>query len=756
MSNQPEVIESNSDGEPLIPAGAGCGEDEGMLVFDEDGVLTHHLPMRAPESSIGVEPRPIRPIEPLPLVRPCSRLALKGSWLISFTPQGPHLPQAIRGPMRIEVEPTRLRVSGDIYVKRFLLPPVIGQPVLAEPFVAGSLVIQKNWYPAFPQSEYRWYFRSLGVTYAAGTLTFRFERRVWSTSAQEFVSTDTGSITLRCEQTLIRPIGAPQPTLQMQGSAAIGSARYNVTATKTSPYYRGCLVEVDVMTNRQWPVVAQSCDGGQIFTFTGVYRVSGMDFRAAVNEINVPEDPLLTIAELHNLLATHRSLSAGGDNWHLWLLVGSRMDSTLGIMFDTGNPPHREGAVGFFDPTLPNSTLIHSSARGKKLGEAPLAFLRTLIHEAGHAFNLFHPKHDVHKPPIGTTIMNQTGDVIGFASTTNPYPCNAAMAFNEHNRSSLVHSPDPQVKPGWKEFGWGHGTVWSGIAEPIDAAGLDEGLPPPDGLRLDVELPAEVHRGEFVLATVSVTNVGTAPREVTAALNLAEGDLRMHVTTPAGEVIDARDVVVVCGIRRMVTLQPGESLVGQVQLFYTPHGLTFDQPGHYLVTAELDVGDQVGSVLQSDLHEVVIQPTTTESERDLERLSMDPGVGLALALGDFGTDQPAQERLAAVVDRFAATDTGAACAMVLANALSRDLRDARTRQVVRAADPDAADRAFEAAIKGRDAVRVTRLATAVVSPREFAAPLLERVQTRLKRARRGTYAEEDVTLAGKLILDHMA
>jgi hypothetical protein len=53
------------------------------------------------------------------------------------------------------------------------------------------------------------------------------------------------------------------------------------------------------------------------FTFTGVYRAAGMDFRVVVNEIDVPDDPLLTTPELHTLLTMHRSLSAGGHNSHL-------------------------------------------------------------------------------------------------------------------------------------------------------------------------------------------------------------------------------------------------------------------------------------------------------------------------------------------------------------------------------------------------------------------------------------------------------
>jgi hypothetical protein len=58
--------------------------------------------------------------------------------------------------------------------------------------------------------------------------------------------------------------------------------------------------------------------------------------------------------------------------------------------------------------------------------------------------------------------MNQTGDVMSFASEANPYPCNASFAFAEHDRMSLIHSPDPQVRPGWKPFQWGHGSLSAG------------------------------------------------------------------------------------------------------------------------------------------------------------------------------------------------------------------------------------------------------------------------------------------------------
>ena len=51
---------------------------------------------------------------------------------------------------------------------------------------------------------------------------------------------------------------------------------------------------------------------------------------------------------------------------------------------------------------------------------------------------------------------------------------------------------------------------------------------------------------------------------------------------------------------------------------------------------------------------------------------------------------------------------------------------------------------------------VARLATAVVSPRETGAPLLDQTQARLRRARKGAYSDEDLALAQKTFSDHLA
>lgn len=646
---------------------------------------------------------------PGPSRQPCNLSTLNGSWLLQLTPQGPSRAQVrseIRGPMRIEVGAAALRISGDIYVRQLPFPPHgPATPPLPPP----------PWYPQLPLSQYSWYFRSTGATFDAGKLTFTFERHLWDRTTREFVGTDTGQIELTCRHGLVEP--ADQPVV-MRGRAKIGGRTYIAVATKTSESYRGCRVEVDVMTGRVWPQAA-IVGGGVETSFRQVYAAAGWDMQTTVDQLNVPEDVSLTNAELQTLLATHRGPDTV-DEWRLWLLVGSAQGSLFGIMFDDDSVP-REGAVGFADAELGTDTFIEASARGKPLDEVPAAFLRTLVHEAGHALNLFHPKHDVHNPPIGTEIMNQTGDVMGFASEANPYPRNATFAFAEHDRLSLIHAPDPQVRPGWKNFGWGHGSLSSGLPLPADAAGL-VATNDATGLRLDLRLPTEIYVGEYVTAEVVLTNAGDVPREVTTRLNLAEGDLRLLHAAPGALITQVRDVVVACGPRAITVLPPGESLTGRMQIFFTNEGITFDQPGAHTLRADLDI-DGITSVLSQRVT-VHVRTAATAGERDIAAITLDRGVGMAVALGDFGQHEQTRELLTQLADEHPDHDTSAAGALVLANSLARPHLDLRSG-VAREAEPAAARAYLEQASQDRSAEQVLELAVTVASPTEKGAPVVQ-------------------------------
>jgi hypothetical protein len=687
-----------------------------FLEYDEDGSLALARALHRMES-LEAEDSAAMPVQDL-----------NGSWYLQLTPRGPHTFTEIRGPMRIEVSPPKLRISGDVYVRKPVGPgPVeVLTPITAQPLLFGT-----NWYPQLPLREYSWYFRSLGATYDAGKLVFKFERHLWNRTTQEFINQensgiDQGFIELQCNagEVVTHPL-LPAPALRIAGTAQVGGETHDAVATKSSPFYRGCAVEVDVMKNRSFPLSATTLAGATL-DFAKVYATAGMECAVTLDQTNLPEDAELSTIELQTAFATNRRPRTD-DAWRLWLLVGSSQGSLFGLMFDD-DEPFREGTAGFFDPTLSEDPFIHSSARNKKLGEVPAAFLRTLVHEAGHAFNLFHPKHDVHQVPIGTTIMNQTGDVMGFASEQNPYPGNITFGFDDHNRSSLVHSPDPQVTPGWKRFGWGHGSLANGAAEPVDAAGLLRDASTPSEITLALQVPENVFRGEFVAAQFTVTNRGASPRAITSAINLSQGDLRILLKPPAEELSDVRDVIIACGDRSFVTLAAGASMTGSAQIFYTNVGFTFRQTGRYYLSAELDLGDGTGAVARSNLAPVVVRAPQTREEEQIASLSLKTNVGRAFAFGDYGTDQEARLALERLATVHGASRTGQAAALTLANAEGRELRDLYSGRTLRPANMAGARsriRAAAATVPAGDAKALVRLAVAVAAPTEADAPVLD-------------------------------
>jgi hypothetical protein len=238
-------------------------------------------------------------------------------------------------------------------------------------------------------------------------------------------------------------------------------------------------------------------------------------------------------------------------------------------------------------------------------------------------------------------------------------------------------------------------------------------------------MPDTIFRGEFVSARFVLTNRSAGARRVTTALNLSQGDLRLRVTPPGSNPRDVRDVVIACGDRRSADLAAGQSMEGVAQVFYTTAGRTFRQTGRYYVSAELDTGES--GFVQSDPIEVVVRAPLTDEEREISQLMMNDGVARSLALGDFGFNAETRRKLEVLAEKYGNTTSGAAAALVVANSLSRPLRNLRTGKVARKAEPERGRRAMSIAAKGRAPADLVELAVAVVSPADPKAPILQQV-----------------------------
>ncbi|MEN8239577.1 MAG: hypothetical protein ABFR53_10285 [Actinomycetota bacterium] len=748
-------------GLPLLPD--DCGQDAEDLVYDETGALTYRR-LSDPRIHGSVTPGPAMTI---PLTRPCSLAALNGSWNITIRPKIGFFAGQLRGPMRLEAVDGVLRVSGDLYYKqwafassmfggRMVFPRGdfdLGEDAAISPVATATAIPywNLNWYPHYPFDEYSWYFRSTGASYSGGELYFPLMRHLWNKSTQEFVSTEAGWMRFTCSRSIVTSRWYPQPTIKMTGEAMIGGKLHVVTATKTSPYYRGSVVEVDVMTNRSWPASA----GGN--TFTGSYRGDGIDLAIRMSHTNVPEDNTLTDGEMHTLLSTWRDIADIDNTWRIWTLVGSKRSgsNTFGLMFDQ-TAPHREGCVSYSDATFGSSSTLQPAIKNKKLGEVPVGHLRTLVHEVGHVLNLYHPKHDVHNPGIGTTIMNQTGDVMGQATAGNLYPDNATFAFNDHNRTSLIHSPDPQVAPGWKPFGWGHGSLFSGLSEPTDSIGLHQTASDEVGLQLDIEVPPSVVRGEFIVANVTVTNRSASSVLVSSALNLSEGDLELDVTTPSGRELVIRDVVQVCGHTGSVELGEGESLRKTVQLFYGNNGHVFDEAGRYGLRARFVADAGAETTIDSGVVSTTVTEPATDRDREMAELSMDRDVGLSIALGDFTHHDEAKSKLQEISQEYATTDTGTAAALVLANSYGRTFRDVRKGSVLRKRNTAAVSSAIDRAMEDIDLVHLAQIATTIPSAGDREAPVIAELMDRMSAGGAAALDTTDSEAAIRILEDFTA
>jgi hypothetical protein len=92
------------------------------------------------------------------------------------------------------------------------------------------------------------------------------------------------------------------------------------------------------------------------------------------------------------------------------------------------------------------------------------------------------------------------------------------------------------VRPGWKPFGWGHGSLSAGLPLPVDADGLIT-ADRAEGLRLDLRLPADVYVGEYVIAEVTLSTTAALFGVVAVAASgndeHAPGDAAASLTRPA-------------------------------------------------------------------------------------------------------------------------------------------------------------------------------------------------------------------------------
>jgi hypothetical protein len=183
------------------------------------------------------------------------------------------------------------------------------------------------------------------------------------------------------------------------------------------------------------------------------------------------------------------------------------------------------------------------------------------------------------------------------------------------------------------------------------------------GLVVDLSVAATAALGLPVLATLSIKNRGESPETVSSRLNLMEGDVRLQLTGPDG---GARRVMGAGGqpdtASRRVTLLPGQQIIGSMNLLYTDVGVTFPEPGKYILQAEYSPSPVAGWQV-SEPRTMTVLPPQSEAERGAAALLQNEDARAALTLAEADR---APAELRELAERFAGTLAGTLARLILA------------------------------------------------------------------------------------------
>ncbi len=415
---------------------------------------------------------------------------------------------------------------------------------------------------------------------------------------------------------------------------------------------RQCRVEIDKTITTDWP--PSSVDHqGQAVSLRSAYETAGVNLLLEFGRDDLPlpigNEPF-DLGLLHNYMVANRRTDVGGWNAHVLIVPRIEYPSgvwtakPLGVMYDFRsndlNALPREGCAMSF----------------QKVGDSPLQYMRTLIHELGHVFNLLHPKHETPPQPIGTEIMNQTMDLQALGT----YPDNISFDFIGRDRKWLAQGPSEFVRPGGEPF----------ASRPEDAMDLavDLAQPTTEGLEFTVSTREDRYMiGEPIELRMSLRCVGDEPIKVAADFCLHSGVVEVRLTSPTNRQFAFRPCYAECRDLHIHELAPGQELLGSSSIFFGAGGHVFVSPGEYQVLATYHAnvdGTLVHAVSKS--YTLTVGSPASEADIELSDLLMGPSQALFMVLRGGSHLRQATERLTMAIQKFGASKAAQGAKLSLA------------------------------------------------------------------------------------------
>ena len=557
---------------------------------------------------------------PIPL-----RSLRAGCYLINYTPKTPVL-TSFDGTIRVEAHSAGRTASGDLYQRPVIfLPTPIAIPPGPLPVPTPHPVLlpapnPANGIPVLPRSRYRHYLRitQLLETFTTGnSFTLGFE--MYKFTAPNSWS-NAGAFTALMKWGPA-PAGFPSASDYLEGDVknAAGQVVGRLTMGWVSKYFRKATVEIDRVSVSEAPL-----NNGMGLDWKGVFDQVGWDVNLVTSNANVaePSGQGWSDAEMHAAMLARRDASNLDAEWRYHILAVRIIDSTpRGIMYDVGatdsNNVPREGVGISSHWVIPNSA-PWGTVKGLRFGTAAAPYFRTVIHEIGHAFGLFHNTVD-------NGFMNTT-DVIA-ASCSATFPACIKWSYASDDLKRLRHYSDMFVRPGATTFGSA-----SNATPPITPTDLNVQIP---GLVLNVSALLEsLPIGAPVRVNLELKNTSDAPVVAPKTISMKGGFVTGKVIDPSGTARDFAPIIRCVEESQLEVLPPGGTVEDSLTLLRGAQGALFPMPGTYRI--QVLVSWEMGGTEVAVLGEAALMVTGAQdvehAEAALKVLST-PDAVLTLALG---------------------------------------------------------------------------------------------------------------------------
>lgn len=483
-----------------------------------------------------------------------------------------------------------------------------------------------------------------------------------------------------------------------------GTYKTTFQCIKVSPFLRTIELEVDRIVGTELPrpfhthsVATRPPDLPPLtLDIATAYQRAGVDVRiTSTDDVFAPTEAGTDLKwdeeELHHAMEHHFSQWQDRPQWKLYLLIATHFKLfpqylVTGIMYDSqardpGDPYPRQGAAVF-----------HSTMKRTEVwGDAPPAdfdrnYLRTCVHELGHALNLIH-SFDKDRPDSLSWMNYPWRYPYGYRlphgwDGTQSFWQKCRFEFDPEELRHLRHHSLMEVVPGGAAFG---------------ALGHELGVPPAASLEQLEAAPVALYLrtrpertlfqfAEPIRIELKLKNQAQTPIGVPTMLSPEFGLIEIYIRDPKQQLRRYRPLFRLCGESQTMELPPGEKLYESVFLSYGADGFYFQEPGEYWLWATYRAGEWQ---LRSNALRIRVAFPQSSAEEEIALRTFGHEQGHVLYMQGATHLKSGNEQLQEVVERFPDTNLAQHIHLCFGHSQAREFKDLVAGQI-RPARPEAA------------------------------------------------------------------